>query len=132
MLKFNDPLFINRLYEASGNLTTEIEKALESEQYAELARLKGIEQGLVLAIEMAGGGSGRVPQECDTPFLPAAIAMLRANCANEVLANAAVPIFESTSTLQRLTRKLHHRVRAEAERQEADGLAADSNAKLDG
>lgn len=132
MLRFDDPLFVDRLYVMSGQLTTEVQKALESVRYTELARLKGVQQGLILAIEMARGGSGRVPQEHDTPFLSAAIATLHKNDANELLANTASATFSSIGSIEESVRKLHERVRTEAERQEAARLATGGNAKSDG
>ncbi|SEH27917.1 hypothetical protein [Rhizobium sp. NFR12] len=76
MLKFDDPQFIDQLYELSGRLKADQEIALESKRYAELARLTGIEQGLILAINMARHGSARVPPVYDVALLGAVIATL--------------------------------------------------------
>jgi len=76
MLKFDDPQYIDQLYMISGKISAEVDKALASEQYQELARLRGIQQGLILAIEMARGKSVRVPQNHDVPFLGAFIPTL--------------------------------------------------------
>ncbi|MCQ1770366.1 hypothetical protein NOI24_03580 [Neorhizobium galegae] len=76
MSKFNDPQVVDELHMISGKLSAEVEKALASEQYQELARLHGIQQGLILAIDIARGKSVKVPQNRDAPFLGAAIATL--------------------------------------------------------
>lgn len=76
MLKFDDPLLIDRLYAMSGNLADAVERAIQGEQYGEVARLQGVQQGLILAIDMACERGVRVPQPQDTPFLPAVIATL--------------------------------------------------------
>ena len=76
MLKFDDPQFIAELHKLSGELKSAQLKALDGKRYAELAKLNGIEKGLVLAIEIARGKSARVPQVGDVPFLGAYIATL--------------------------------------------------------
>ena len=48
MLKFDDPQFIAELHKLSDELKNEQLEALNSKRYAELARLTGVEQGLVL------------------------------------------------------------------------------------
>lgn len=77
MLKFSDPVFIDHLYVMSSKLTNAVEEALEIENYNELARLTGIQQGLILAIDIAREQSVRLPQAHDTPFLPAVVATLQ-------------------------------------------------------
>lgn len=76
MLKFDDPKYIDQLHILSGKISAEVDKALASEHYQEFSRLRGVEQGLVLAIEMARGESVRVPQNHDVPFLGAYITTL--------------------------------------------------------
>lgn len=76
MLRFDDPVFVDQLLGISRQLTTAVEKALEDGHYNELARLQGIEQGLILAIDMARETSVRLPQAQDTPFLSAVVATL--------------------------------------------------------
>lgn len=76
MLKFDDPVVIDHLYAISRKLTNAVEEALENEHHNELARLTGIQQGLILAIDIAREQSVRLPQAHDTPFLPAVVATL--------------------------------------------------------
>ena len=76
MLKFDDPQFIAKLHKLSDELKNKQLEALDGKRYAELAKLNGIEQGLILAIEIARGKSARVPQIGDVPFLGAHIATL--------------------------------------------------------
>ncbi|OCJ63471.1 hypothetical protein A6U97_13380 [Agrobacterium tumefaciens] len=76
MLKFDDPVVIDNLYAISRKLTNAVEEALKNEHHNELARLTGIQQGLILAIDIAREQSVRLPQAHDTPFLPAVVATL--------------------------------------------------------
>lgn len=76
MLKFDDPAVIDQLYAISRQLTYAVEEALKTEHQNELARLAGIQQGLILAIDIAREQSVRLPQAHDTPFLPAVVATL--------------------------------------------------------
>lgn len=76
MLKFDDPVVIDHLYAISHELTNAVDEALRNEHHNELARLTGIQQGLILAIDIARAQSVRLPQAHDTPFLPAVVATL--------------------------------------------------------
>ncbi|MBB4064754.1 hypothetical protein [Gellertiella hungarica] len=76
MLKFDDPQFLAQLQKLSEELKTEQVKALDSKRYADLARFTGIEQGLILAINIARQESVRVPRVSDLPLLGAVIATL--------------------------------------------------------
>lgn len=76
MLSFDDPVFIDHLYAISSKLTDAVKEAIEKEHYNELARLTGIQQGLILAIDIAREKSVRLPQAQETPFLPAVVATL--------------------------------------------------------